>query len=365
MQPYINAGIVTYKFYPGVGRQIEAYTEAFKTYRFFCRYMAFIDADEFIFPQTDKSISEVVDEIFADKPNAGGLCINWMMYGSNNLETADYSKGVLERFTRRAENFIINVKTVANPRKINNLTTPHYMECFNWYQMYYEQLLSENPRILINHYKMKSREEFLRKNNDFKGDVAYGIKGYYSEKNFTHEKDNDVFDNSILKYRENRLKWRGASVRQIDYEKLVNALMKTLSPMLKGNVPEEFFEGKLETFLTCLALSTYLRENVLGSERGEFVEQLSLHAVFKTTFTTLTLADSQLLLNELPNILPLKYPEVKNIYENSLAIVAQIKNYISDSIDCHEKFLYWREFDNMDNLLRILQGFESYINNKS
>ena len=104
LQPYINAGIVTYEFYPGTSRQIEAYTEAFKTYRFFCRYMAFIDADEFIFPQTDKSISEVVDEIFADKPNAGGLCINWMMYGSNNLETADYSKGVLERFTRRASN---------------------------------------------------------------------------------------------------------------------------------------------------------------------------------------------------------------------------------------------------------------------
>ena len=30
LQPYIDAGIVTYKFYPGAGRQIEAYTEAFK-----------------------------------------------------------------------------------------------------------------------------------------------------------------------------------------------------------------------------------------------------------------------------------------------------------------------------------------------
>ena len=362
LQPYIDAGIVTYKFYPGVGRQIEAYTEAFKTYRFFCRYMAFIDADEFIFPQNNQSISEAVDEIFADKPKAVGIEINWLMYGSNHLETVDYSKGVLERFTRRADDVSKSTKTVCNPRRINYMTTPHFPIYFSDIKNIYEIDFGDTRKILINHYKMKSREEFNRKYDLGSADASYGGRGYYHVDNFTHNVDNEVFDDGILKYFENR---RGRIVQQIDYEKLVNALMKTLSPMLKGNVPEEFFEGKLETFLTCLALSTYLRENVLGSERGEFVEQLSLHAVFKTTFTTLTLADSQLLLNELPNILPLKYPEVKNIYENSLAIVAQIKNYISDSIDCHEKFLYWREFDNMDNLLRILQGFESYVNNKS
>ena len=103
LQPYIEAGTVTYTFYPGIGKQIRAYNDAFKNYRFFCRYMAFIDADEFIFPQSKKSIVTVADEIFNEKEDLGGIEVNWQIYGSNFQETADYSKGVLERFTRRAE----------------------------------------------------------------------------------------------------------------------------------------------------------------------------------------------------------------------------------------------------------------------
>ena len=225
-------------------------------------------------------------------------------------------------------------------------------------EYFYGNQTYKNLRILINHYKMKSREEFLRKNNDFKGDVAYGIKGYYSEKNFTHEKDNDVFDNSILKYRENRLK-AGASVRQIDYEKLVNALMKTLSPMLKGNVPEEFFDGKLETFLTCLALSTYLKENVLGKERGEILEELSLKAIYFSMSMNIFSADAELLLNELPNILSLKYPEVKEILKDCPKIIEQLKNGYK-SLITNRTYEFWRNFNDYDNLQRLLEVLNSY-----
>ncbi|MBQ7704461.1 MAG: glycosyltransferase family 92 protein [Selenomonadaceae bacterium] len=206
LKPYIDEGIVTYKFYPGVQKQIEAYTEAFKMYRFFCRYMAFIDADEFIFPQNNKSIVEVVDEFLEDNPTAGGLSINWMMYGSNNLEKADYNKGVLERFTRRASNFEAKVKSISNPRKINYLTTPHFVEYFlGFITIDFRDFENTNPlneKILINHYKLKSREEFLRKYNLGSEDASYGGKEYYNEKNFTHEKNNDVFDDSILAYRD-------------------------------------------------------------------------------------------------------------------------------------------------------------------
>ena len=47
LQPYINTGIVTYKFLPGLRQQMTAYNDAVKNYKFFCRYMAFIDGDEF------------------------------------------------------------------------------------------------------------------------------------------------------------------------------------------------------------------------------------------------------------------------------------------------------------------------------
>ena len=209
LQPYINAGIVTYKFFPGKAMQQIAYNEALQQYKFFCRYMAFVDGDEFIFPQSNKSIVEVVDEILKDKPNAGGLVVNWMMYGSNNLETADYSKGVLERFTLRAEKLKDTIKTIANPRRVDYLFTPHYMVYFDGIFQIDEHSLKNFPntdykisdKIIMNHYKMKSREEFIRKCTPDSADASYGIKSYYIEKNFTHDRDNDVFDDSILKYR--------------------------------------------------------------------------------------------------------------------------------------------------------------------
>lgn len=359
LQPYIDAGIVTYIFYPGTGRQVEAYIEAFKTYRFFCRYMAFIDADEFIFPQSKKSIVEVVDKIFSDKPDANGLEVHWMMYGSNNLETADYSKGVLERFTSRAEKISHPAKTITNPRKIDYLHTPHFPIYFDCTKNILEKDLGENRKIIINHYRLKSREEFTRKYNLGCQDASYGGNEYYNADKFTHEKNNDVFDDSILKYF-NRQKISGKTIRQIDYEKLVNALIKNLAPILAGKVPEGFFEGKMENFLTCRALSTYLKENVIGEERGALVENASLSAIYFTILTPLSLSDIKLLLNELPNILSMNYPAVENIRKGCLEILSKLKSNIRLGINSQEKMMFWRDFNEFDNLFRILKSLENH-----
>ena len=364
LQPYIDAGIVTYKFFPGVGRQIEAYIEAFKAYRFFCRYMAFIDADEFIFPQnTNKSIVEVTDEILNSVQDSAALEIQWMMYGSNNLETADYSKGVLERFTRRAVNCGSGVKTIANPRRIKYLTTPHYMEYFPGTEVVTEsnseKKYAVSDKILINHYRLKSREEFLNKNNDFKGDVAYGDKNYYSESRFSHAENNDVFDNSILAYRDARRKMGGGTGKPLDYKKLINALIENLAPMIsKKELPLNFFTGKMETFLTCQALVTFLKGNLLDDVRGSVLEELTLNAVFKSSLTGLPFADAELLLSELPNFLPLPYETVEDIRLGCLQIIPQLKDTLRVKIDNASKFLYWRDFNDFDNLYRILNAFK-------
>ncbi len=47
------------------------------------------DGDEFIFPQSDRSIVEVVDEIFEKFPNAAALGVNIFTYGSNYQDKAD------------------------------------------------------------------------------------------------------------------------------------------------------------------------------------------------------------------------------------------------------------------------------------
>ena len=210
LQPYIDAGIVTYTFYPGKVRQMEAYLDAVKRFKFQCRYMAMIDGDEFIFPKSKSTINEVVNEVIGDNKNFSGLAINWVIFGSNGQEKADLTRGVLERFTARAANVHTTVKTIINPRRVRFWTQPHnpiYFDgCF---------AVSENgnivpgysienntaEKICVNHYNTKSREEWEKKVARGRSDVPTKNK----LEDFKWRDKNDVFDDEILKYRDARL----------------------------------------------------------------------------------------------------------------------------------------------------------------
>ena len=94
--PYVVAGLVTNKKFSGGSAQFAAYADAVLNYRFQCRRMAFIDLDEFIYPKSNRSIAEVIDEILL-RTSAAGLAINWQLFGSSGEVAADYNRGVLER----------------------------------------------------------------------------------------------------------------------------------------------------------------------------------------------------------------------------------------------------------------------------
>ena len=49
--PYVEAGLITYIPFPGKAKQMVAYNDAIKRFKFQSRYMAFIDGDEFIYPK--------------------------------------------------------------------------------------------------------------------------------------------------------------------------------------------------------------------------------------------------------------------------------------------------------------------------
>ena len=219
-KPYVEAGLVDYFPAPGKIMQAGAYNDAVKNFKFQCQHMAFIDGDEFIYPKMSREggVSEVVSEILSHYPNASGLAINWQMFGSNGQEKADYSKGVLERFTRRApkdwtppdgeKNSVI--KTVSNPRRINFFSNAHYPVYFegccsvnengeiisHWYN---DPVLADT--IVINHYHTKSREEYEQK-------IAHGRTDILQKRRneFDHSDRNEEFDDGILRYRAERAK---------------------------------------------------------------------------------------------------------------------------------------------------------------
>ncbi|MBR3497797.1 MAG: glycosyltransferase family 92 protein, partial [Selenomonadaceae bacterium] len=176
LAPYVEENLVTLIDFPGRVMQLPAYNDALEKFRFECRYLAFIDLDEFIFPRSNRSVVEILDEVFLSAdPNSAGLAINWQFFGSNGLEKADYSRGVLERFTRRApRDWIIDlpdhkgnrsVKSIVNPRRADYLWNPHFAIYFPPFHAVNEngamvkEFLNDPvtvDKIAVNHYFTKS-----------------------------------------------------------------------------------------------------------------------------------------------------------------------------------------------------------------
>lgn len=184
LEKYINAGIVTYRWFPGELKQLEAYNHAIKHYKNETKYMAFIDADEFLVTMDNgKSLPQVIDEIISNYENgqykitghAGGIGVNWRNYGTSGLSDSS-NELVIKSHIMRAEDLAsvnVHIKTICNPRVVKGFgNTPHSPE---YEKGYYN--ISENgsyipsafffdgkcEKIRINHYYMKSEKEYYEK----------------------------------------------------------------------------------------------------------------------------------------------------------------------------------------------------------
>ena len=354
--PYVKAGLVTSKYFPGESMQFAAYDEAVRDYRFACRYMAFVDLDEFIYPKTGQSIAEVVDEILLANQDASGVAINWQLFGSNKQKSADYSRGVLERFTRRAKSDWVvpipnrdipggnaQVKTIANPRRVNFFTSAHFPIYFEGYHSVNERggrvdNYCNEPvtaaRLAINHYHVKSREEHRQK-------ILKGRAGkqstYLDDSWFKMYDRNEVFDEGILSYRIAREANFSFEDDKAKLARLKRALTRNLSACASGaKLP-------LETALTCRALSTYLNEQIY--------EEASLAAIFKS-LDGMKLSEARLLLSDLPNLLALPYPIAADLGKVSIKIISYLMNFM------REREL-WRDYSDLDYLRRFLRTLRS------
>ena len=139
-------------------------------------------------------------------PNAGGLGINWLIFGSNGHITKP-AGGVLENYTMCADySFSSNrlIKTICDPTKILYMTT-HCPICCNGFhnldengEIIYGSATSELHfnKIRINHYFTKSREEFMLKRNRGMADT----KGLRPVSNFDSFDQNVIYDTEILSH---------------------------------------------------------------------------------------------------------------------------------------------------------------------
>lgn len=286
-------------------------------------------------------IIDIVDEILSQDPNAAGLSIHWQEFGSSGLEKADYSRGVLERFTQRARKDFyskftdskgrvhnlgnIHLKVIANPRFINQTGGPHYVNYFSGFYSVNESGIALAPnfysypivadKIAINHYRCKSKEEFqdkLRRGSP----INYPI----NDELFNHFDNNDEFDDGILKYRDKRTNNFSLESNEQKLNRVTDALIETLSSYVGGKIFD------LETTLTCLSLSNYLLERFPNnSNEWTTCEKTSLEATLKS-IESLKPAEAQLFIRELPNLLRFPYPIVKQLRRAALEIINQMIN---------------------------------------
>ena len=164
-------------------------------------------------------------------------------------------------------------------------------------------------KIVVNHYQIKSLEEYTVK---LQRGAADGNSYEYADSKFKLYDYNEEFDDGILKYRDARAKiYRPPDISHTD-ERLLKSLIKNLSPTLLPDTPQEFYTGKMETFLTCRAVASYLKEKYPNNSAVKFLEEISLAAILNS-LDKMTLGDAQLLTFDLPKILRLPYPVVKKI----------------------------------------------------
>jgi len=160
--------------------QILAYAHAISNYGAEYRWMAFLDADEFLFSPTHDNLTEVL-KLFADLP---ALCFPWRMFGTSGIQSLSTGDLVIERFTMRAADHLKRqVKCVVDPSKVVAIRDPHWFfldrlgqAAFNEHRALiqkdrFDAIAGWDQRLFqLNHYFTRSLDDFEEKKR--KGDVG-------------------------------------------------------------------------------------------------------------------------------------------------------------------------------------------------
>lgn len=135
-------------------------------------WIAFIDADEFLYSRSKKSIIQILDSIDEKYTT---VVVNWLVFGSNNLKNR-ISGPVIETFTKRSTfSFPANkmVKSIVRNNSDAIVRSSHFIEtsglasysngcnCIIGHDGVASEFISTH--LLINHYFTKSHEEWLIK----------------------------------------------------------------------------------------------------------------------------------------------------------------------------------------------------------
>lgn len=190
----VQSGYVTLINFPGANAQLPAYRLAAKALKGVCRWVAFIDADEFVIP-----IEGNLKEYLVKREQFPAIGINWVVYGTGgHVERPEGLVAENYLYTFEDKNNLLNlrIKSIANPKEIYDISSPHY--CILKHGKYAvdeddEEITSKwmyvsgsgaaftgenkTQKVRINHYWTKSEQDLREKCN--RGYAAGGFNPDY------------------------------------------------------------------------------------------------------------------------------------------------------------------------------------------
>lgn len=156
---------------PGRAMQMPVYNHCINEQDGACRWIAFIDLDEFIVPKPVDTIPALLEEYEAH----AGLALSWKTFGSNGhkarpqgLQIENYTRALEDGHSRHTL-----VKSIVNPRAVKFFFNPHMCLLKEPDQHIVTEehepiAVAERPRptwekAQINHYYYRSRQDFALK----------------------------------------------------------------------------------------------------------------------------------------------------------------------------------------------------------
>jgi len=216
LSEYIGEEIVTYIEWPRYGRQVMAYEDARKRFMHESKYMAFLDADEFLAVSNGMSLQEYLNTLLSTyneekisgnpyEPWACGVAVNWRCYGPSGYEKRPDGL-VTEKYLYRNQDMHKNnfwLKNILNPRACVHIT-PHSA----WFPLGLRRITEDKnvvaqgmqrwrgrcEYIRVNHYQTKSVEEFIKRK---KNQHQFGYDVEHSESELRAVIDKDYCDSNV------------------------------------------------------------------------------------------------------------------------------------------------------------------------
>jgi len=178
--------------------QLPSYNHCYEKYRNQFDYISFLDIDEFIVIQSNKSINDYLYDVKFDKCES--ILLNWVMYGDSDLLKYD-NRTMIERFTKPVEKWnrgksivrtnidnLIIISTIIVGVNVNYFCDSNGNKIIP-NRNYLDFTAPKEPESYIKHFYTKTAEEFCNK-----------IKNGDAHFNKNHPKSKIILQNRIQNF---------------------------------------------------------------------------------------------------------------------------------------------------------------------